>query len=226
MPDARPLTPETQACCAHCTVKWVTMDDREGFTVGWWECQDCRMHFVPIGLLDARDKDVRERDRELTELETAYKRAEADVNRFSAALAEKEEEYSVLLDNLRVVQGNFQALNDRCARLTRDLEAARDALDVRAEAITAITECAQEWKDKAEAARVALQRWKEEEEIWKETEAQLRTDVGNLLAELEAHQENTDEYLEDEDAAVVLGIKTRHLAALAPSGAGEKGETG
>ena len=38
---------------------------------------------------------------------------------------------------------------------------------------------------------------------------QARIDIRNLLSELEAHQENTGEYLEDEDAAVVAEIKSR-----------------
>lgn len=41
---------------------------------------------------------------------------------------------------------------------------------------------------------------------------QARVDIANLLANLDAHQETTGEYLEDDDAAVVEDIRQRWAA--------------
>jgi hypothetical protein len=39
---------------------------------------------------------------------------------------------------------------------------------------------------------------------------QMRIDIGNLLAELDAHQNNTGHFLEEDDAAIVEDIRSRH----------------
>lgn len=51
-PSARHAAPadEQAACCAHCTVKWITyfVQDTNGQTSGYWACSDCGKRFAPI----------------------------------------------------------------------------------------------------------------------------------------------------------------------------------
>lgn len=50
-PSARPAAPPADlACCAHCTVKWITyfVQDTNGQTSGYWACSDCGKRFAPI----------------------------------------------------------------------------------------------------------------------------------------------------------------------------------
>jgi len=46
------------AACAHLRVMYRTETDGQGFTRGWWECEDCPAHFVPESSLAKAQADV------------------------------------------------------------------------------------------------------------------------------------------------------------------------
>jgi len=46
------------AACAHLRVMYRTETDGQGFTRGWWECEDCPAHFVPESSLAQARADV------------------------------------------------------------------------------------------------------------------------------------------------------------------------
>ena len=38
--------------CAHLHVEWHTLQNLDGTTFGWWQCDDCETKFVPKGRVE------------------------------------------------------------------------------------------------------------------------------------------------------------------------------